>query len=160
MYKFKEKIQCTELRSHGSSSSSSRTIHGSKFAVHFSGSWMAMPRSTPEIGGPFTSTHRQGCPNALMEAQQASVGGMGLNGATADRQGMSWTRAEKNVLPHGCPLLSCTNAAAITTTIIKQDKAESFFILLVMLLFLIGIVSDAMRVYIRARGDMLFVLLS
>lgn len=153
-------MQCTEFGTHNSSSSS-RSIHGSKFAVHFSGSWMAMPRSTPEIGGPLTSTHRQGCPSALMEAQQASVGGMGLKGATADRQGMSWTRAEKNVLPQGCPELSCTNAAAITTTIIKHGKADCFFILLVILFFLIGIVvSDATRVYIRARGDMLFVLLS
>ncbi|CAA0820730.1 SURP and G-patch domain-containing protein 1-like protein [Striga hermonthica] len=71
------------------------------FAVHFSGSCIAMARSTPEIGGPLTSTQRQGCPRALTESQQDSVGGLGLKGDTAARQGMSWTSAEKNVLPHG-----------------------------------------------------------
>lgn len=88
--------------------------------MHFSGSCKAMARSTPEMGGPFTSTQRQGWPRALMEAQQASVGGMGLKGATAALQGMSWTRAEKNVLPQGWPELSCTEAAITATAIIKQ----------------------------------------
>uniref|UniRef100_M1CDA1 Histone H3.2 n=1 Tax=Solanum tuberosum TaxID=4113 RepID=M1CDA1_SOLTU len=41
-----------------------------------------MLRSTPEIGGPLIRTHRHGCPNALMEAQHASLGGTELNGTT------------------------------------------------------------------------------
>lgn len=63
-------------------------VHGSKLVVHFSGSSMAMFRSTPDIGGPFTSTHRQGWPSVLTALQQASLGGMGLNGATAALQGI------------------------------------------------------------------------
>lgn len=65
------------------------SLHGSKSVAHFSGSCSAILRSTPEIGGPLTSTQRQGWPRALMEAQQASLGGMGLNGATDALQGMS-----------------------------------------------------------------------
>lgn len=48
-----------------------------------------MFRSTPDIGGPLTSTHKQGWPRALMALQQASLGGMGWKGATAALQGMS-----------------------------------------------------------------------
>ena len=57
-----------------------------------------MFRSTPEMGGPLTSTHKQGWPRALSELQQASLGGMGLKGATAALQGISWMSAEKKVL--------------------------------------------------------------
>ncbi|KAJ8565648.1 hypothetical protein K7X08_008224 [Anisodus acutangulus] len=46
-----------------------------------------MFRSTPEIGGPLTRTHRHGCPNALIEAQHASDGGIGLKGDTDALQG-------------------------------------------------------------------------
>ncbi|XP_019154754.1 PREDICTED: probable ribosome-binding factor A, chloroplastic isoform X2 [Ipomoea nil] len=53
------------------------------------GSSIAMFRSTPEMGGPLTSTHKQGWPRALRAAQQASLGGIGLKGATAALQGMS-----------------------------------------------------------------------
>lgn len=64
-------------------------IHGSKLAVHLSGSCMAMLRSTPDMGGPLTSTHRQGWPRALRALQQALLGGMGLKGATAALHGIS-----------------------------------------------------------------------
>ncbi|PHU30151.1 hypothetical protein BC332_02244 [Capsicum chinense] len=68
-------------------------LHGSKLAVHLSGSCKAMFRSTPEIGGPLTRTHRHGCPNALMDAQHASLGGMGLNGMTDCLQGYQVKKA-------------------------------------------------------------------
>ncbi|KAK2386361.1 putative lipid-transfer protein DIR1 precursor [Trifolium repens] len=74
---------------------------GSKLVVHFSGSCEAMLRSTPEIGGPLTRTHKHGWPKALRALQQASFGGIGLKGATAALQGMSCTSAEKNVLEQG-----------------------------------------------------------
>jgi hypothetical protein len=60
-----------------------------------------MLRSTPEIGGPLTRTHKHGWPKALRALQQASLGGIGLKGATAALQGMSCTSAEKNVLEQG-----------------------------------------------------------
>ena len=40
-------------------------LHSSKLVVHLSGSWRAMLRSTPEIGGPLTSKQRLGCPIVL-----------------------------------------------------------------------------------------------
>ncbi|KAL8171470.1 hypothetical protein V2J09_023274 [Rumex salicifolius] len=46
------------------------------------GSCIAMLRSTPEIGGPLTSIQRQDWPKVLIALQHASLGGMGLNGAT------------------------------------------------------------------------------
>lgn len=48
-----------------------------------------MLRSTPDIGGPLTSTQRQGWPKALSAVQQVSLGGMGLKGITAGLQGIS-----------------------------------------------------------------------
>ena len=88
-------------------------LHGSKFVVHLSGSCEAMLRSTPEIGGPLTRTHKQGCPNALRALQHASLGGMELNGATAALQGMSCTSAEKNVLVHALLSTSATKPTII-----------------------------------------------
>lgn len=73
--------------------------------VHLAGSWRAMFRSTPEMGGPLMSRQRQGWPSALMALQQVSLGKIGLKGATAALQGMSCTSAEKKVLPHLCPWL-------------------------------------------------------
>jgi len=92
-------------------------LHGSKFVVHLSGSCEAMLRSTPEIGGPVTRTHKQGCPNVLRALQHASVGGMELKGATAALQGMSCTSEEKNVLLH--ELLSTSLNPKPTIIIIK-----------------------------------------
>ncbi|GLT84168.1 hypothetical protein SLE2022_024150 [Rubroshorea leprosula] len=62
-----------------------------------------MLRSTPEMGGPFTSTHKQACPRVLTASQQASLGEMGLNGVTAALQGIISTSAEKNVLLQPLP---------------------------------------------------------
>lgn len=91
-------------------------LHGSKLTLHFSGSCMAMLRSTPEIGGPLTRTHKQGWPRTLIALQQASFGGMGLNGATDARQGISCTNAEKKVLPHGCAKVPWTQSPITTTS--------------------------------------------
>ncbi|WCJ18972.1 hypothetical protein M5689_001285 [Euphorbia peplus] len=85
--------------------------------------------STPEMGGPLTRTHKQGCPKDLTAVQQASLGGIGLKGATAALHGIICTNAEKNVLPHdvgdgddiACPFPFSTtipNITTITTTII------------------------------------------
>ncbi|KAD5802785.1 hypothetical protein E3N88_14145 [Mikania micrantha] len=65
---------------------------------------MAKLRSTPEMGGPLTNTHKQGWPKTLIAVQQESFGGIGLKGTTDARQGISWTNAEKNVLPQGNPI--------------------------------------------------------
>ncbi|XVE74232.1 hypothetical protein DITRI_Ditri11bG0182100 [Diplodiscus trichospermus] len=62
-----------------------------------------MFRSTPAMGGPFTKTHRQGCPRALMALQQVSLGGMGLKGAIAALQGINCTSVKKNVLLQALP---------------------------------------------------------
>lgn len=69
--------------------------------VHLSGSCEAILRSTPEIGGPLTRTHRHGWPKPLRALQHASFGGIGLNGATAALHGISCTSAEKKVLVQG-----------------------------------------------------------
>lgn len=66
---------------------------------------MAKSRSTPAIGGPLTSTHKQGWPRLLTALQQATVGGMGRNGATDGLQGISLTREEKKVKLQVSPLL-------------------------------------------------------
>lgn len=79
----------------------SETLQGLKFVMHFSGSCDAILRSTPEIGGPLTRTHKHGWPKAFRALQHASLGGMGLKGATAALQGMSCTSAEKKVLVQG-----------------------------------------------------------
>ncbi|XVE76687.1 hypothetical protein DITRI_Ditri13aG0001500 [Diplodiscus trichospermus] len=97
-------------------------IHGSKSAAHFSGSCMAIFRSTPDMGGPFMRTHRQGCPRVLMALQQGSLGGMGLKGATAALQGISCTRAEKNVLPQALPS-PCSSKPVRTNTRTKHGRA-------------------------------------
>ena len=99
-----------------------RDLHGSKLAVHFSGSSMAMFRSTPDIGGPFTSTHKQGWPKALMALQQPSVGGIGLKGETDALQGISWTSAEKKVLPQGVAWPCHTN---VVMTNINTNNGET-----------------------------------
>lgn len=78
------------------------------------------------------STQRQGWPRALTEAQQASLGGMGLKGATEALQGMSCTSAEKKVLPQGWLLVSCTAEEAMSKTSITKGKVfgsgESFIV--------------------------------
>lgn len=66
-----------------------KSLHGSKLAVHLSGSCMAMFLSTPVIEGPLTRPQRQGWPRILMAAQQASLGGIRLKGATAGLHGIS-----------------------------------------------------------------------
>lgn len=103
-------------------------IHGSKLAMHLSGSCRATFRSMPAIGGPFMSTHRQGWPRALMALQQASLGGMGLNGETAGLQGISLTSVDMKVLAQGW-LLPCSMKLVITNTNNKIGRAlvpESF----------------------------------
>lgn len=81
-----------------------------------------MFRSTPDMGGPFTSTHRQGCPRALMALQQASFGGIGLKGATAALQGISCTSAEKKVLLQAEPSL-CSSKPVRTNTKTRNGRA-------------------------------------
>nr|KYP49190.1 hypothetical protein KK1_029124 [Cajanus cajan] len=82
-----------------------------------------MLRSTPEIGGPLTRTQRHGCPSAFRALQQASLGGIGLKGATAALQGMSCTSEEKNVLVHG---LLCTCATNPVPIININHKLQNF----------------------------------
>ncbi|KAA0048323.1 putative ribosome-binding factor A [Cucumis melo var. makuwa] len=65
---------------------------------------MANSRSTPVIGGPLTSTHKQGWPRVLTALQQATVGGMGRNGATDGLQGINLAREEKKVKLQVSPL--------------------------------------------------------
>ena len=72
-----------------------------------------MLRSTPEIGGPLTRTHKHGWPKALRALQQESLGGIGLKGATAPLQGMSCTSDEKNVLEQGLLWTCDTNVTMI-----------------------------------------------
>ena len=59
----------------------------------------------PESGGPLASRQRQGRPSVTIAAQQDSVGGTGLKGATAALHGISCTSDEKNVLLHPPTLL-------------------------------------------------------
>lgn len=105
-----------------------RFIQGAKLAVHLSGSSRAMFLSTPEIGGPFTRTHKHGCPRVLMALQQASLGGMVLKGARAALHGISWTIAEKNVLPQVSPSPFCTTLAVTSrsTNIASVMDWEAF----------------------------------
>lgn len=98
---------------------------------------MAMERSTPEMGGPLTSTQRQGWPRTLRAVQQASFGGMGLNGATDARHGISCTNAEKNVLPQGNPALPCTITPSTTTTTTTATCFFSIFFYLYFYYFII-----------------------
>ncbi|RYQ95849.1 hypothetical protein Ahy_B08g091235 [Arachis hypogaea] len=83
-----------------------------------------MLRSTPEIGGPLTRTHKHGWPRALRALQHDSLGGIGLNGATAALQGISCTSAEKNVLVHEV-LSTCatTTNATMKTRNHTSEKA-------------------------------------
>lgn len=82
-----------------------------------------MLRSTPDIGGPLTSTHKQGCPKVLTALQHVSLGGIGLNGETAVLHGISCTSAEKNVLPQVRPWPCPTISDMINITTIKETKA-------------------------------------
>ncbi|KAG2372217.1 uncharacterized protein HKW66_Vig0209150 [Vigna angularis] len=76
-----------------------------------------MLRSTPEIGGPLTRTHKQGWPSALRALQHAPLGGMELKGATAALQGISCTREEKNVLVHELLSTCATKPTIIITNV-------------------------------------------
>lgn len=98
-------------------------VHGSKFAVHLSGSCIAMFRSTPAMGGPLTSVHKQGWPRVLTALQHASLGGMGLKGATAALQGTNWTSAAKNVLPQGWLFPCCTKLVVTRTNTNIRGRA-------------------------------------
>lgn len=100
-----------------------RLLHGSKLEAHLSGSCKAMLRSTPDIGGPLTRTHKQGCPKVLTALQQVSLGGIGLNGDTAVLHGISCTSAEKNVLPQVCPRPCSTITVMINIMTTKETKA-------------------------------------
>lgn len=100
-----------------------RDLHGSKFEAHLSGSCKAMLRSTPDIGGPLTRTHKQGCPRVLTALQQVSLGGTGPNGETAVLHGISCTSAEKNVLLHVLPWLSSTFTVMIKIITTEETKA-------------------------------------
>lgn len=85
-----------------------------------------MFRSMPAMGGPLARVHKQGCPRVLMALQQASLGGMGLKGATAALQGISWISAEKKVLPQGWLLPRCTKLVITRTNTSIIGRALEF----------------------------------
>ena len=88
----------------------------------------------PDSGGPLASRQRQGRPSVTIAAQQDSVGGTGLKGATAALHGISCTSDEKNVLLHppttssgnmggGCCWSSCCAVTMVRTVMVMSSAS-------------------------------------